>query len=280
MNKCFGIFLLTTLVVTCVSSQEPERSVALCRALESVQEGDRVRVMVSGVYASDYFFDPNEMACRTQIAPITCVRFSPEFEFPPAAEKLKAGIDTPGLKVVFGGVLHGPPFVGPADSRPSATIEGRKVNRVQASVERNYCRQKYSTVLVVDELLSYSVASPDTSYPSIPEDTVPPVGPLSMALPTYPVFARMAGYEGVAIVRYRIADGSIAEAWSVFGDELVADDAVAFVRSWKFQTEVSGTRDVEIRYRLDTNTAGSNSSTSITLMMPDFVEVTAPRLIR
>ncbi len=86
------------------------KPIPLCRALERLEAGDQIPVVVSGIYAVGNFYDPAELACRSNIDPTTCIEFSPELLRPPDFDVFYRKL----LRVyaTFEGILHGGRSVG------------------------------------------------------------------------------------------------------------------------------------------------------------------------
>jgi len=97
-----------------------------------------------------------------------------------------------------------------------------------------------------------------------------------MAPPTYPVFARRTHIEGV--VHLKIAtDGQRVTSAEAEGDaaSLLADLAEKNVRTWQFEPGDPTTFDVTYAYRLVTHPISGADSTSVTLRLPNDVEISA-----
>src|SRR5437588_6267656 len=81
---------------------------SLCAALASVDRGQQLRVVVSGVYAFSYehawLYDPNQLLCEADVKPHTAIEFAPGFDPTPLSKFIRDG----RAYVTFEGTLFGP----------------------------------------------------------------------------------------------------------------------------------------------------------------------------
>jgi len=256
---------------------EQLRPVALCRALERVQPGDQIPVVVSGVYAVDYLYDPEELECRLDIDPFTCVELAPSLEVPPEFTSLHRDYESFRVRVTFRGTLFGPQLVAAA-VEPSRSIKARLLKRMAAANNLRYCGNRYRTKLVVESILFYGPVPDDTPWPMQRQEPRVEPAPVEMTLPEYPPGARMIDYEGVVLVAVTVVAGEVTQAEVQFGDPALVHEAVTNVQTWRFSPDVSTTFTVEYDFRLENRPRGSGGNAALEMRLPGYVRVTGQRI--
>ena len=245
--------------------------VPLCRALERLGPGDRIPVVVSGIYGIDYLFDPEEPTCRLDVDPNVCVEFAADVELPPAF----AAIHKESLRIfaTFRGVLHGSEL-DPEINDPSIPVTAR----LAASNRSRFCASLYRSKLVVDSILSFEEVPPDHPWTeSSRGDVSSQPLPLEMALPAYPWTARVLQTEGAVLMEVEVVGGTVAGAAIQFGDPILAEEAVANVKTWRFEPSLSARFTVEFEFRLEKRPATEGSNPEFEMRLPNYVKVVGAR---
>lgn len=257
--------------------------IPLCRALETLNPGDKIPVIVSGVYVPatstyQYFYDPEEQHCRFQVQDYTCVEFAPGVVFPPGFESLRdEGLRDEAevhILVTFRGVLYGPPHPSSVDPRaPSDSPIARLVNRFGRN---HYCEGSNRFNFVVEEILSFRRAPGDLPVSGGYETAIEPPMPIQMELPGYPIPAHMIGYEGAVILAVSVVDGKVTKVGVQYGDPSVIHEAFANVQTWRFADDVSTRFVVKYDFRLETRAANEDSNPAYEMRLPSYIRVTGP----
>jgi hypothetical protein len=121
-------FIAVSLLVCCAQESrtatlEPETAlleepeVRLCEALDRIKPGDRLPVVMTGIYVVAYehqfFYDPLQPTCYTNVQPYTWVEFSPDLILP---SSMRTRLKNSGrVHLTLRGELYGPKPVGPDD---------------------------------------------------------------------------------------------------------------------------------------------------------------------
>lgn len=271
---CTAVLLLVNLswVFTLDADLAP---VPLCRALESVQPGDKIPIIVRGIYAVDYLYSLDLEHCESEEIPQTCVEFSPDVELSRDFEKLHDSLESGRVAVTFLGILYGPqrPEVPPVAT--DVPVEHRRWAR--NSMSKWYCGNRFTTKLIVKSVLSYEAAALDVPWPgqNQPSNGVPP--PISIAIPRYPPIARNVEYEGVVLVAVTISDGKVVDAQAQFGDDLLVKETLENVKSWRFEPGVQGKFTVEYDYRLENALDDDELNEIVELRLPKYIRIVGRR---
>lgn len=132
--------------------------VSLCAALGSIHRGERIPVVVSGVYGFQYLYDPADLSCKWDVDPTTCVEFAPGFDPPEHFWELYR--DSNRVFVIFQGTLHGPGL--DAEMRdPDFPVTARL-----AAADRTMHCGWYRTKLVVESVVDFRSVSPSVPWPA------------------------------------------------------------------------------------------------------------------
>jgi hypothetical protein len=263
---------LSSLASSVTAQHEDLTPVPLCRALESIEPGDEIQVVVSGIYAVDYFYDPEERYCRLDICPQTCVEFAPEVAVPEDLRHIHDDLESKGVLAEFRGILYGPPDVPIPPFLSSVSTAHRALAR--NSVRKLYCGNRYRTKLVVESILSFGPVPEETPWPEERERPEDEPIPVEMALPKYPPIARNIDYEGVALVAVTVVAGEVTDAQIQFGDAVLVTEVLANVQTWRFASNVSASFTVEYDFRLEKRTIGEGGNARLEMRLPHYVRVT------
>jgi len=247
--------------------------VSLCRALESIEPGKQIPVVVSGIYAMNYLYDPEEPVCRLTVQRSTCVEFSPELDSLPEFDALHK--EFLRVYVTFRGILHGPQVV-PEVNDTSLPLGAR----LTAANSAGYCPNNfYRTLLVVEAILSFGPVPEEVPWhPRAYEEDFPQDRPfpIEMALPKYPPAARALDAQGVVIVAVTVSAGEVTLAEVQYGDPVLIEEAVEHVRSWRFSTDVNTSFSVEYEFRLEKRPMNEGRNPVIEMRLPFYVKVIGP----
>ncbi len=252
-------------------SAEEGAVVPLCRALERLGPGDQVPVIVSGVYAVNYFYDPEKPKCRLDVDPSVCVEFSPDLERPAKFD----AFHRKALRVfaTFSGVLHGrvtSPEIGDPNLPASA--------RVAAVNRSRHCGYQYRSKLVVNSILDFEKVP--RRFPwrrSSRGGTESPPFPLDMALPAYPDFALALQSEGSVLIRATIQGGAVGDASIQYGDPVLAEEAAANLKTWRFESSVSTSLVVEYDFRLESRPVAEGKNPEYEMRLPHYIKIIGAR---
>jgi hypothetical protein len=247
------------------------RPVPLCRALQSIEPGDQIEVVVSGIFTADYLYDPDERYCQLDICPQTCVEFSPGFALPEEFRILHDGLESKGVLVRFRGILYGPPDVPIPPFLPSVSTDHRALAR--NSTRKLHCGNRYRTKLVVEAIESFGPVSEDVPWPDQRDRLEDEPVPVEMALPKYPPIARKIDYEGVALVAVTVVAGEVTDAQIQFGDAVLVSEVLANVRTWRFASDVTTSLTVEYDFRLEKRTVSQGKNPRFEMRLPTYVKV-------
>ena len=274
MRRSIGATILgfaAFLSLPCAAADGIPLRVPLCKALESVRPGDQIPVVVSGVYAVDYLYDPSVPRCQLYVMPLTCVEFAPGVALPPkfAAELL----DGHRIRATFQGVLYGPKLVADVVG-PSASIRARLFGRWAAAYTLRYCSHQFRTKLVVQSILALESATDDIPVPEQFGFAKGQPVPVAMEVPRYPDRARMIDYEGTVLVLVEVEAGVVKSAGVEFGDPVLVDEVIQNVRTWRFAPDVTFSFEVKYEFRLEKRTPSEGEAPKVELRLPEYVSVT------
>lgn len=250
--------------------------VPLCMALESVRIGDRIPVLVSGIYAVDFFFDPHDPSCSRGVTPITCLEFSPSLDLAQELVRLHTKTSDGRVAMTVEGILFGPPNVPPI--LPDPDISVRKLMILRNSTRTLYCGNRFRTKLLVTRVVSFSRVEADVPFPVVTEhDSRQPV-PLKMALPRYPAMARKLDYSGTVLVKAHIEKGEVTSASVEFGDPLLIEEAVSNIKTWHFAKGLTEDIGVTYVFELEPRSVEDGKGLQYQIRPPTYIKVTAPFL--
>ncbi len=249
------------------------KPVPLCRTLESIERGDRVPVVVSGIYAVELLYDPVEPVCRLTVEPSTCVEFSPTLDPPPEFKALHKEYFR--VYVTFRGILHGPQAV--PEVRDSSLPLGA---RLAAANSAGYCANNtHRTKLVVEAIMSFGPVPKEVPWhPRSYEKDFPQDSPfpIEMVLPKYPPAARALAVQGIVIVAVTVSAGEVTVAEVQFGDPVLIEEALANVRTWRFSSDVNTGFSVEYEFRFEKRPMNQGRNPALDMRLPFYVKVIGP----
>jgi TonB family protein len=257
------------------SGPDKYQNFPLCRALEKVQPGEVMPVVVSGVYEVHYeaqvLFDPEQPACAWDVQPATWVEVSPAAA---ADSRLVALLEhSRRARVTIRGLLFGPGTLPPDDpSLPfAASLAKRMSNRRYGHLN------SFRTKLVVEEILEVGSVADDTPWEwgaKPPSETLVP-SPRSLDLPRYPEEARQLGVSGLIVIAVEVAGGRVTATHVKSGDRTLVSEAVSTVRSWRFDPGTKTSFTTTICYKLERRRAGDDEA-RIELHLPQSLTINAP----
>jgi hypothetical protein len=250
----------------------------LCDALASVGNGDRLNVEVSGIYAvgfeSAILYDPNETLCRVDVQPETWVEFAADC--PPNRDLSRIIEKSRRAYVKFRGELIGPPAIRPDDpalSEPLAMVTRLSGTRHYGHLNgwrTEFIVHSISDVRPVPESVRrgtparHQEPARETALPTVP------------ALPKYPELARKAGVSGDVDLDVTVHEG-IPAVKAVSGDRMLASEALATLKAWRFRRELESSFRIRISYRLEQRLTGADPNPRVEFRLPSQVTITAPQ---
>ena len=255
------------------TSEAIPAEVSLCDALERIQPGDKIPVVVSGIYVKYYLFDPDEPVCRMDIERSTCIEFASDIQIPDRFSILHDDPTNLGMFVTFFGTLHGPPVASIPKPDPSFSSLQQSLVRF-SKLPRLYCgAAARRTKLVVESILDYS-PGPDISEwePSrrVPREDPMPV---SLSMPSYPHFARKLDAEGFVLIDAEVVNGQVTVARAKFGEAIFVDEALRNISTWRFDPEVTTNLTVEYEFRLEKRTFDEGRNPRYEMRLPDSIRI-------
>ena len=247
------------------------KAVPLCLALENIDTGEEIPVTVSGIYALEAFYDPEDPLCNLKVERSTCVEFSSSLERPIEFEALHRS----DLRVyaTFQGVLYGFPHA--PDIENTALPIGARLVAANTAL---YCANNgYRTRLIVDSILDFAPVPESTPWhprayrKDFPSN--PPV-PVSLTPPDYPPFARELGIEGVVLIEVTVTAGTVTGTIVKFGDPALSGEAQANLLTWQFPQEISIILTVRFEYRLERRSLNEDENPRIEMHLPGEIRIT------
>lgn len=268
MKSLAILFLWSFLVPVSISATIAQEPVPLCRALERLGYGDQIRVVVSGVYTLHYFYDSAETACRLDVDPTVCIEFVEGLEIPSDFAKLH---EKSRVHATFSGVLHGPIF-DPQMNDPSIPV----LARISALAPSRHCGNTYRVKLVVESILDFDKVPRKVSWKldaSNKKEIVNKPFPKLMELPGYPEIARTLEAEGRVLVEVTVLDGIVVEIGIQFGDSILVEEAVANLKTWRFEPSLSTRLNVEFDFRLERRPRSEGANPRYEMQLPTYIKV-------
>lgn len=259
--------------------QKENLNLRLCDALEAVGYGDRIRVVVSGVYQvsaeMSMLYDPGQQFCEFDVQPSTWIEFAPDVlaQSPDLYQDLRRLTEAPkAVLVTFEGELWGPKAVGEDD--PTAPVMIAYANRV--AYQRYGHSNAFRTKLVVRSIhavraVPTSEVQPGERHRPNDEGTIPVIK--DAKIPRYPPRAQLAGIEGKVIVKVRVENGAVVEATALSGDRLLMPDTLSNIESWQFESDVSTSFISTFLYRLELRRTNQPRYPKILLELPEKVTI-------
>jgi TonB family protein len=260
------------------SSVTTPPTMSLCAALQNVDRGQQLPIVVSGVYVVGYetqiLYDPNQVSCDEDVQPLTWVEFAKGVEISPLLTKLLQ--EDHRAHVTFEGTLFGPSALEPDNPKlPDKWSASYRLGDTHHG-DQNAFRTKM-VVTRVDASARVSASTPvgQGRYRSPPPQRATDL--LHADLPTYPYGARLAGLEGEVEVEVTLKDGKVVGTRVIAaGDRALAAAAVENIQTWRFSPDITETFTTRFVYVLDRR-FGQLSSQKIELEIPTLVKITAPR---
>jgi TonB family protein len=250
---------------------------SLCAALQSVDRGQSLPVVVSGIYAvsseRQVLNDPTQPSCEEDVQPSTWVEFAAGAENTALLTKLLQ--EDHRAYVTFEGILAGPGALAP--DTPKLPDKWSASDRMRGT--RYGHQNAFRTQLVVTRVDAASRVPAATPWNMVyfpPDLTQREMQLLRSDLPSYPFGARLAGLEGEVKVEVTLQAGRVAAARVIAGDRALAAAAVSNIKTWTFSPEVEGKFVTRFLYVL-AKQFGKQSSQTIELDVPSLVRITAPR---
>lgn len=253
--------------------------VDLCDALAAVGPGDRLPVVIDGVFwigpEHQAFYDRTTPECDSDIQPLAWVEFDRSYKEPPELAKLIKKDHR--ARVTFTGELWGPARYPPDDLSLPPGISYR--NRA-GSPGRYGHHFKYRTKLVVFE--ASNVQSLPDGAPWPPRSFALPRSPFPTAtraeIPTvYPERAAYLGISGDVVVEVELKIGNVISTKVVSGDRLLVQETLDVINTWKFDPSAQATFTTTFSYRFEDNLPSTTTSVRVYTELPVRVEVIAPR---
>ncbi len=273
---CSLVPLLALAETAAIKPASTGAPVDFCSALEAIQPGDQISVILAGIYTvgdeHQVFYDSERPLCSGDVQPSTWVEFAPQVA-------ARGGLDQILRKarrahVVLRGELFGPKQLGPDDLALAVNlaygnrVAGRRYGHLGA----------FRTKLVVSSVLEAKPVPEATPWASVwhkPASAAQLLAVEQAELPQYPARARQVGLEGDVLIDVTVEDGRVATASVAAGDRLLAEAAVANIRTWHFDKELKARFSSTFSYRLISPSSGSSDSRVIA-ELPRQVTVIAP----
>jgi hypothetical protein len=282
------IFLATVLLANAVSlaagasaaqdaaaTKQPTSS--LCSALQSVDRGQELPIVVSGVFLSEFegqiLWDPRQPSCEEDVQPSTWVEFAKGAEdITPLTKLLEKDRRA---YVTFEGTLFGPAPLQPDFLRLADQLSASYRTEGTTYGHMNAFRTKL-VVTRVDAAARVPESTPWNWVRDRPGASQRDLQLLHAGLPLYPDGARIAGLQGEVQVEVTLKGGKVAATHVIAGDRALAAAAVANIKTWTFFPEIDETFITRFVYVLERR-FGQQSDQKIELHIPSLVTITAPR---
>jgi hypothetical protein len=275
--KVFYAASLLSAIAAMANSEEPKRfepksaAIDLCAALRAIQPGDRLRVVVEGVYQSGHLSDLFDPYCGGSVQPVALVELAPGVTEP--SEFVELLRKDHRVYAQFSGVLEGRSKPSPDDlTLPSGLAY---VPRVHGQ------NSKFRTRLLVSEITNIWPA--DYAEKGTPRWHISARSPLPEVqlaqLPTsYPKLAYNTGVYGDVVVEIDLKVGNTISTKVIsVADRLLVQDTLENIRTWRFDPAAEGTFTTTFSYRLENDLPSTTASVRVSTELPVRVEVIAPR---
>jgi TonB family protein len=253
--------------------------VDLCAALAAVGPGDRLPVIVHGVFwvgpEHQALYDLANPECDFDTQPLTWVEFDRSYKEPPGLAKLIKKDQR--ARVTFIGELWGPARHPPDDLSLPPAISYR--NRA-GSPGRYGHHFKFRTQLVVFEASNIQALPEGAPWPprsfALPRSPFPVVS--RAEIPTaYPERAAYLGISGDVVVEVELKIGNVVSTKVVSGDRLLVQETLDVIGTWKFDPSAQATFTTTFSYRFEDNLPSTTASVRVHTELPVKVEIVAPR---
>jgi hypothetical protein len=259
------------------SSANTPPTMSLCAALESVDRGQQLPVVVSGVYAVGFehqiLYDPNRVSCDEDVQPLTWIEFADGAEDKTVLTQLLH--EDHRASVTFEGTLYGPAPLEP--DTPKLPDKWSASDRMRGT--RYGHMNAFRTQMVVarvDAAARVPVSTPWNTANFPPDLSQRELQLLHAELPFYPFGARLAGLEGEVQVEVTLKEGKVVATHVISGDRALAAGAVENIKTWTFSPDVNQRFTTRFLYVLERR-FGKLNSQKIELNVPTLVKITAPR---
>src|ERR1700732_4772771 len=217
------------------SSVLKQPTTSLCAALQSVDRGHELPIVVSGIFAvgreSQFLWDQLQPSCEEDVQPSTSVEFSKDAEDTTALGKLLE--EDRRAYVTFEGTLFGPAPLKPDDLRLGDRVSGNYRTRGTTYGHMGAFRTKL-VVTRVDAAAQVPGSTPWNWVRDRPGASRRDLQLLHGGLPLYPDGARIAGLQGEVQVEVTLKAGKVAATHVIAGDRALAATAVANIQTWTF----------------------------------------------
>ena len=257
------------------ATKQPTTS--LCAALQSVDRGQELPIVVSGIFAvgreSQFLWDPRQPSCEEDVQPSTWVEFAKGAEDKTPLTKLLE--KDRRAYVTFEGTLFGPAPLQPDFLRLADYLSAAYRTEGTTYGHMNAFRTKF-VVTRVDAAARVPESTPWNWVRSRPGASRRDLQILHAGLPLYPDGARIAGLQGEVQVEVTLKAGKVAATHVIAGDRTLAATAVANIQTWTFFPEIDETFVTRFVYVLERR-FGQHSDQKIELHIPSLVRITAPR---
>ena len=259
------------------ASATKQPTTSLCAALQSVDRGHELPIVVSGIFAvgreSQFLWDPRQPSCEEDVQPSTWVEFAKGAEDTTPLTKLLE--KDRRAYVTFEGTLFGPAPLRPDFLRLADQLSAAYRTEGTTYGHMNAFRTKL-VVTRVDAAARVPESAPWNWVRDRPGASQHDLQLLHAGLPLYPDGARIAGLDGEVQVEVTLKAGKVAATHVLAGDRALAAAAVANLQTWTFFPEIDETFITRYIYVLERR-FGQQGDQKIELHIPSLVRITAPR---
>lgn len=258
------------------SSVIKQPTTSLCAALQTVDRGQELPIVVSGVFVGEFegqfLYDPQQPSCGEDVQPSTWVEFA------------KGAVTTQLTRLIekdrrayvtFEGILFGPAPLQPDDLRLPDKWSGNYRTRGTTYGHMNAFR----TQLIVARVAAAAQVPESTPWNWVRDHSAASQHDLQLLhadLPLYPEGARVAGLEGEVEIEVTVKGGKVAATRVITGDRALAAAATRSIETWTFSPEIDETLVTRFVYVLERR-FGEASDQKVDLHIPSLVRITAPR---
>lgn len=247
----------------------------LCPLLENLRRGDRVDVVVSGIYRvgpeSSVLFDPNTPLCDLDVQPTVWVDFDKDVKSPQLDHLLDK---YHYAAVTLRGRLEGPRPHGP--ERPNLPLwmefADRFLGRRYGHLNGYRARLQVTEVMDVWKAPAHQALSYVRHRPQFPR---PPEVESTM-VPYYPPRAQSVGLSGNVSFQIEVEKGVIQKISHINGDPVLAQGAQKVIESWTFDPAFTGRFSSNFIFRLEERRTGEDPTPIVRMRLPSEVEIIAP----
>jgi hypothetical protein len=257
------------------SSTPKQPATTLCAALTSVDRGQELPIVVSGIYGyeAQILWDPRQPSCEEDVQPSTWVEFAKGVENTALLTKLMD--EDRRAYVTLEGTLFGPAPLHPDFLRLADQLSASYRTEGTTYGHMNAFRTKL-VVTRVDAAARVPESTPWNWVRDRPGASRRDLQLLHAGLPLYPDGARIAGLQSEVQVEVILKGGKVAATHVIAGDRALAAAAVANIQTWTFFPEIDETFITRFVYVLGRR-FGQQNDQQIELHIPSLVTITAPR---